>query len=96
MNSAVLNQPLKQCITKVGLLFIFIYGRFRDNSKSEISAFSDSLKYGNLTKAWLQKQRNTNNSVQRIFDRQDQNPEEENERNIAKGTTDPGVDCFGQ
>ena len=80
MNNTVLNQPLKQCITKVGLLFIFIYGRFRDNSKSEISAFSDSLEYGNLTKAWLQKQRNANNSVQRIFDRQDQNPEEENER----------------
>ena len=80
MNNAVLNQPLKQCITKVGLLFIFIYGRFRDNSKSEISAFSDSLEYGNPTKAWLQKQRNANNSVQRIFDRQDQNPEEENER----------------
>ena len=80
MNNTVLNQPLKQCITKVGLLFIFIYGRFRDNSKSEISAFSDSLEYGNPTKAWLQKQRNANNSVQRIIDRQDQNPEEENER----------------
>ena len=50
MNNTVLNQPLKQCITKVGLLFIFIYGRFRDNSKSEISAFSDLLNYGNLTK----------------------------------------------
>ena len=67
MNKAVLNQPSKQCITKVGLLFIFIYGRFHDNSKSEISAFSDSLKYGNLTRKHKQ-------FCARKFDHQDKNP----------------------
>ena len=44
--------PFQLCMVKATRLFIFIYGQFCNDSKSEISAFSDSLKYGNMAKDW--------------------------------------------